>query len=46
MEKQEKKESKTRSCKCPWCGKPSKTREEGVKHERSCPKRPVKYKED
>ena len=31
--------------KCPWCGTTTTSMVDMIKHEKSCPKRPVKYKE-
>ena len=31
---------------CPWCGTRSKYKADALKHEKKCPKRPVKYKEE
>lgn len=43
-EASKKKKDEDKTYKCPWCLKPFKTRDQAVKHERECPKRPVPYK--
>ena len=42
---EQQKKSATKPPKCPWCGTTTKFMVDMIKHEKTGPKRPVKYQE-